>query len=118
MLPLVATTRSASVLRVEYLVAEPEPALQSGTADMMDEVIGDIASDIPAARGRMANSACQYGVLVPRVRSRSSEAVISPIPAATTVLAPKRSLKAGVRGDRNRIVNAKGTNRTEAERAE
>ena len=52
MLPSTATPRAAPNSRVASFMAEPMPARRAGTADMIDAVIGDIASAMPAENGR------------------------------------------------------------------
>ena len=47
-LPSTAMPSAAPSSRVASLVADPAPARRGGTADMIDAVIGDIASAIPA----------------------------------------------------------------------
>ena len=51
MLPSTAMPSAAPSSRVASFIAEPAPARLSGTADMIDAVIGDIDSAMPIMSG-------------------------------------------------------------------
>src|ERR1044072_1241267 len=51
MLPITATPNAAPSSRDASFVAEPAPARRGGTADMIDAVIGDMASANPVGPG-------------------------------------------------------------------
>ena len=70
MLPSTATPSAAPSSRVASFMAEPAPARRAGTADMIDAVIGDMASAMPATSGTNAHAGCtQYDVSTPRPRN-------------------------------------------------
>src|SRR5882672_8101460 len=50
-LPSTATPRAAPSSRVVSFIADPAPARRGGTADMIEEVIGDIESAMPPTIG-------------------------------------------------------------------
>ena len=91
MLPSTAIPSAAPNSRVASFIAEPAPARLSGTADMIDAVIGAIDNDTPGhERGQR-----QPGVPERRVEAEPGEEARSPsatssMPNATERLAPKR----------------------------
>src|SRR4051812_32669026 len=62
-LPITATPSAAPSSRDASFVAEPAPARRGGTADMIDAVIGDIASAKPAVLSIRAPRMYGNGVL-------------------------------------------------------
>ena len=68
MLPSTAMPSAAPNSRVASFIAEPAPARLSGTADMIDAVIGDIDNDMPVISGARRE---------PRVPERRVEAELA-----------------------------------------
>ena len=52
MLPRMATPRAPPTWRVVSFMAEPTPALSSGSEPMIDSVAGDMAMPMPSAERR------------------------------------------------------------------
>ena len=118
-LPSTATPRAAPSSREASFMAEPAPARRVGTDDMMAAVIGDMASDMPAAMRRDADQHVEVG----RVHAEAPEHEqarprCSTMPAATTRLEPNRALNRGVIGATTIMMGASGSSRTAADSGE
>src|SRR5689334_16448019 len=113
-LPMTATPSAAPSSRDASFVAEPAPARRGGTADMIDAVIGDIASAMPHVNGMIERRMYQYGVCGVSSRNISSPIATLAMPPATTRFAPNRALRRGVAGDTRIITGAIGRNRSAA----
>ena len=68
--------------RVASFIAEPAPARLSGTADMIDDVIGDIDSDTPVISGVRQSQQYQNGVSMPSCVNSPNPSAIRHMPNA------------------------------------
>src|SRR5436190_5569187 len=118
MLPRIATPSAPPTCRVVSFIAEPSPALASGSEPMMDSVAGTIAVPIPNPRITSDTTTCAYPDAVVSVPMNHSPPATIVIPAATRVLLPNRPVSRPDAGALIISTSASGATRMPASRAE
>ena len=90
-------------------IAEPTPALPSGTADMIDPVIDGITSAMPPAIVIITGSNAQYDVSMREMVNRNMAHETHTSPNATTRLVPNFAARRGEFGASTIITAANGS---------
>src|SRR5436190_6407136 len=98
-------------------MAEPAPARDGGTADMIDAVMGDIESAMPVVRGTTHNTTYAYAVCVDKPVNSNSPVAMQSIPTPTVRCAPNRALSRGVSGATTSMIIAMGMSLNAADSA-
>ena len=94
--------------RVVSFTADPTPAFDRGTDDMISPVAGAAVMPMPAPSTANAAATTRYGVSVVSEVSAAKPTATMPSPAAMTRAAPNRSASAALRGDTATNVSASG----------
>ena len=94
--------------RVVSFTAEPTPAFDNGTDDMISLVAGAAVMPMPAPRMAKATAMTTYGVSVDSVARSPKPSATIPRPAAMSRGAPYRLASAALRGDTATNVRASG----------
>src|SRR5439155_24894435 len=117
-LPRIATPRAPPICRVVVFIADPTPALASGSEPMIDSVAGVIASAMPVPRTMIEINTWPYPDAIVRVDRYQSPAATVPIPSATRTLFPSWFTSRPVIGETTINTTAIGATRYPAWRAE
>ena len=109
MLPKTAMPSAPPTSRVVSFMAEPTPALASGTALMMLPVAGAAVIAIPEARSTRATARTTYGVSVPTWLKTAMPSPTMKRPRAIVRPLPMRSASGALRGETTMNVAAIGS---------
>src|SRR4051812_6208474 len=116
--PMMATPRAPPNWRGVSFMAEPTPALDSGSEPMIDSVAGAITSPIPPASTTIDASRCGYPLVTGTPARKISPADTINRPVPTTALVPTRSTTRGDMGATTSMTSDIGNIRMPAWRAE
>ncbi len=89
--PITATPRAPPTCRVTSLMADPTPALASGTALMTDSVAGAIAAPMASARKNVTTPSSTAAMSTVQAMLVQSTAATPKSPPAMTRARPKRT---------------------------